>query len=115
MIGDHHGRSAGRATLLVRAADGILGTHRSRARACSRDRSAMSATNVSSSTSPSWPIAAGRRGRDADLLLCEASMVEPGPGEAALPQGRHLTGRRAAQYATRAGAGPLVLPHLAPG
>jgi len=29
MIGDHHGRSAGRATLLVRAADGILGTHRS--------------------------------------------------------------------------------------
>ena len=27
MIGDHHGRSAGRATLLVRAADEILGTH----------------------------------------------------------------------------------------
>jgi hypothetical protein len=27
MIGDHHGRSARRATLLVRAADGILGTH----------------------------------------------------------------------------------------
>jgi hypothetical protein len=27
MIGDHHGRTAGRATLLVRAADGILGTH----------------------------------------------------------------------------------------
>jgi hypothetical protein len=29
MIGDHHGQSAGRATLLVRAADGILGTHNS--------------------------------------------------------------------------------------
>jgi hypothetical protein len=28
MISDHHGRSAGRATLLVRAADGILGTHK---------------------------------------------------------------------------------------
>jgi hypothetical protein len=28
MIGDHHGRTAGRATLLVRAADEILGTHR---------------------------------------------------------------------------------------
>jgi hypothetical protein len=27
MISDHHRRSAGRATLLVRAADGILGTH----------------------------------------------------------------------------------------
>ncbi|HEX2746149.1 MAG TPA: hypothetical protein VHO07_22640 [Streptosporangiaceae bacterium] len=31
MISDPHGRSAGRATLLVRAADGILGTHRPRA------------------------------------------------------------------------------------
>jgi hypothetical protein len=27
MIGDHHGRTAGRATLLVKAADAILGTH----------------------------------------------------------------------------------------
>jgi len=27
MIGDHHGRPAGKATLLVRAADEILGTH----------------------------------------------------------------------------------------
>ena len=31
MIGDHHGRSAGPATLLVRAVDAILGTHRSSA------------------------------------------------------------------------------------
>ncbi len=29
MIGDHHGRRAGRATLLVRAVGDILGTHRS--------------------------------------------------------------------------------------
>jgi hypothetical protein len=28
MIDDHHGPSAGRANLLVRAVDGILGTHR---------------------------------------------------------------------------------------
>jgi hypothetical protein len=28
MIGDHHGRTAGRATLLVRTVDGILGTYR---------------------------------------------------------------------------------------
>jgi hypothetical protein len=28
MIGDHHGQTAGSATLLVRAMDGILGTHR---------------------------------------------------------------------------------------
>jgi len=31
MISDHHGRKAGRATLLVRDVDGILGTHRPRA------------------------------------------------------------------------------------
>jgi hypothetical protein len=28
MTGDHHGQTAGTATLLVRAVDGILGTHR---------------------------------------------------------------------------------------
>jgi hypothetical protein len=27
MIGDHHGRTAGTATLLVRALDELLGTH----------------------------------------------------------------------------------------
>ena len=27
MIGDHHGRTAGGTTLLIRAVDGILGTH----------------------------------------------------------------------------------------
>jgi len=27
MIGDHHGRSTGRATVLARAVDAILGTH----------------------------------------------------------------------------------------
>ena len=33
MTGDHHARMAGRATLLVRAADEILGTHKVAARA----------------------------------------------------------------------------------
>jgi hypothetical protein len=28
MTGEHHGQSAGRATVLVRAVDEILGTHR---------------------------------------------------------------------------------------
>jgi hypothetical protein len=31
LIGDHHGQTAGSATLLVRATDGILGTHRVKA------------------------------------------------------------------------------------
>jgi hypothetical protein len=30
MIADHHAQSAGRATPLVRAVDGLLGTHRSK-------------------------------------------------------------------------------------
>jgi ribonuclease BN (tRNA processing enzyme) len=55
-----------------------------------------------------------RLARDADLLLCEASLVEPGPQGPALPQGLHLTGRQAARCATRAGVGQLVLTHLVP-
>jgi ribonuclease BN (tRNA processing enzyme) len=48
--------------------------------------------------------------RDADILLCEASFTD-GPG---LPADLHLTGRQAAEHATRAGAGRLVLTHLVP-
>jgi ribonuclease BN (tRNA processing enzyme) len=55
-----------------------------------------------------------RLARDADLLLCEASLVEPSPGDPALPEGLHLTGRQAAGYATRAAVGQLVLTHLVP-
>jgi transposase, IS6 family len=40
MIGDHHGRSARRATLLVRAVDAILGTHTRRRRGLKRHRPA---------------------------------------------------------------------------
>ena len=45
MIGDHHGRTAGRASLLLRAMDEILGTHRWRKRCMGR------------ATSPPWPDA----------------------------------------------------------
>jgi ribonuclease BN (tRNA processing enzyme) len=46
--------------------------------------------------------------RDADVLLAEASFTE-GPGQ---PADLHLTARQAAEHATRAGAGELVLTHL---
>ena len=53
--------------------------------------------------------------RDADVMLCEASFVEPaGAGAPALPENLHLTGRQAGQHAARAGAGQLVLTHLVP-
>ncbi len=53
--------------------------------------------------------------RDADVLLCEASFLEPADGGAAdLPPGLHLTGRQAGEHADRAGAGELVLTHLVP-
>jgi ribonuclease BN (tRNA processing enzyme) len=46
----------------------------------------------------------------ADLLLCEASFLD-GPD---LPEGLHLSGRQAGEYAARAGVGHLVLTHLVP-
>jgi ribonuclease BN (tRNA processing enzyme) len=45
-----------------------------------------------------------------DLLLCEASFLD-GPD---LVPNLHLTARQAAEHATRAGAGQLVLTHLVP-
>jgi ribonuclease BN (tRNA processing enzyme) len=48
--------------------------------------------------------------RQADLLLCEASLIH-GPG---LPEGLHMSGRQAGEHAARAGAGHLVLTHLVP-
>ncbi|HYB87209.1 MAG TPA: MBL fold metallo-hydrolase [Streptosporangiaceae bacterium] len=48
--------------------------------------------------------------READLLLCEASLLD-GPD---LPRDLHLTAGQAAQHAARAGAGRLVLTHLVP-
>jgi ribonuclease BN (tRNA processing enzyme) len=48
--------------------------------------------------------------READLLLCEASLLD-GPD---LPRDLHLTARQAALHAARAGAGRLMLTHLVP-
>jgi ribonuclease BN (tRNA processing enzyme) len=48
--------------------------------------------------------------KDVDVLLCEASFLESRGN----PPDLHLTARQAAQYATRAGAGRLVLTHLVP-
>lgn len=48
--------------------------------------------------------------RGADLLLCEASF-EQRPD---LPGDLHLTGAQAAEHASRAGVGRLVLTHLVP-
>jgi ribonuclease BN (tRNA processing enzyme) len=52
--------------------------------------------------------------RGADVLLCEASFLDPAAGSPALPQNLHLTARQAAGHAQRAGAGQLVLTHLVP-
>ena len=49
MIGDHHGRGAGRATLLVRAVDAILGTHRDRSNTTCSYVSGISQTSSTSS------------------------------------------------------------------
>ncbi|MBO3744501.1 MBL fold metallo-hydrolase [Streptosporangiaceae bacterium NEAU-GS5] len=47
---------------------------------------------------------------EADLLLCEASFVEMPD----LPPDLHLTGRQAAEHASKARVGALVLTHLVP-
>jgi ribonuclease BN (tRNA processing enzyme) len=48
--------------------------------------------------------------RDADLLLCEATFLDE-PGQ---PTNLHMSGKQAGEHAARAGAGQLVLTHLAP-
>jgi ribonuclease BN (tRNA processing enzyme) len=50
----------------------------------------------------------------ADVLLCEASFLEPADGARPLPADLHLTARQAGQHAARAGVGQLVLTHLVP-
>lgn len=48
--------------------------------------------------------------KGADVLLCEASFVASDDN----PPGLHLTGRDAAEHATRAGVGRLLLTHVPP-
>lgn len=48
--------------------------------------------------------------RDADLMLCEASVEQGRPSE----PGLHMDGRQAAEQAARAGVGRLLLTHLPP-
>lgn len=50
--------------------------------------------------------------RGSDLLLCEASFVEPAAGSPPNPPDLHLTGRQAAEHAAAAGAGRLLLTHI---
>lgn len=50
--------------------------------------------------------------RGSDLLLCEASFQEPGPGQPANPSNLHLSGRGAAEHAVAAGVGRLLLTHI---
>ncbi len=52
--------------------------------------------------------------KGADVLLCEASFLEPADGAEPLPENLHLTARQAGRYAARAGVGQLVLTHLVP-
>lgn len=51
-----------------------------------------------------------RLAHGADLFLCEASYLDG----AINPPDLHLTGREAGEYATKAGAGLLLLTHLVP-
>ena len=48
--------------------------------------------------------------RDADALLCEASV---GPDDEYIP-GLHLTGKQAGEHAARAGVGKLLVTHVPP-
>ncbi|MBA2389597.1 MAG: MBL fold metallo-hydrolase [Geodermatophilaceae bacterium] len=50
--------------------------------------------------------------RDTDLLLCEASFVEPAAHERSNPPNVHLSGRQAGEHAAAAGVGRLLLTHI---
>jgi len=50
--------------------------------------------------------------RGSDVLLCEASFVEPTGAEPGHPPNLHLTGREAADHARQAEVGRLLLTHV---
>jgi ribonuclease BN (tRNA processing enzyme) len=62
----------------------------------------------SADTGSEWPLSA--LGRDIDVALCEATLPEEEAGTFT-----HLTAREAGEAARDAGAGRLVITHLAPG
>jgi hypothetical protein len=62
MTGDHYGRNARRATLLVRAVDALLGTHRQRPTAVAFGQSALAC------------VSAGTRGPLNKLVIVSRSM-----------------------------------------
>jgi ribonuclease BN (tRNA processing enzyme) len=67
----------------------------------------------SADTGPTGALAELAAG--ADVLLCEASFLEPAGDDAPpLPEDLHLTGRQAGEHAAQAGVGQLVLTHLVP-
>jgi DNA replication protein DnaC len=71
MTGDHHGRTARRATLLVRAADGILGTH-----------SRALAHLAGGHADHTWHKRLGELARPAVLILDDFAMRELTPAQA---------------------------------
>jgi hypothetical protein len=73
MIGDHHGRTAGRATLLVRAVDKILGTHRVR-----RSRGTPPAGHRNPRAAPG-PATPGRPGNAACRCVFTRQLGKSGP------------------------------------
>jgi pimeloyl-ACP methyl ester carboxylesterase len=102
MIDDHHGRTTGRATLQVRAVDGILGTHTA---TCSAAGQA-----VVGSIHPEWPRASARAAgiwleRPAQALQLSppaAAAAPPGAGHRANPiSGRHTCFLRAPGQGSR--------------
>jgi len=82
MIGDHHGRTAGGTTLLVRAVDGILGTHRLTA---GQIEAAGPALSISTVSPDRWFPGDGAvvisrdgralRGEVADVCVCTGQVV----------------------------------------
>jgi hypothetical protein len=69
MIGDHDGRSAGRATLLVRAVDAILGTHRGDMAANAGFARPAEAPGAVISRGPSGPLQSRSASRQRDLIV----------------------------------------------
>lgn len=63
----------------------------------------------SADTAPSEDVVAAARG--ADLFVCDATWLE---SDRPLPEGIHCTGAEAGRMASAAGAGRLLVTHVAP-